>query len=150
MHQEKRGLETLEAWQRAQSLALAVCRDIVPRLPKTERWSLAIQIRRCAQSVPANIAEGFGRYYYQEGVRFCYVARGSLDELWSHLRLAVDLGYVKDADLARIWLALGDVRRLLNGYISFLKRSKRGADEPGAPRPIQDRTMKDLDRIDGE
>jgi four helix bundle protein len=143
MEKRKRGLESLEVWQRARSLALAVCRDIVPGLPEVERWSLAIQIRRSAQSIPANIAEGFGRYYYQEGVRFCYLARGSLDELWSHLRLAADLGYLTELEIDQIATKIEEVRRLLNGYIAFLRRSKRGAGEPGGPA-IQEVPAKDF------
>jgi four helix bundle protein len=133
MDKGKRGLESLEVWQRARSLALTVCRDIVPGLPEVERWSLGIQIRRSAQSIPANIAEGFGRYYYQEGVRFCYLARGSLDELWSHLRLSADLGYLTELEMDQIATKIEEVRRLLNGYIAFLRRSKRGAGEAGGP-----------------
>jgi len=46
------------------------------------------------QSIPANIAEGYGRYYYQDNVRFCYIARGSLEETLSHLVLAHELNYI--------------------------------------------------------
>ncbi len=54
-------------------------------LPPEEKWAMTQQIRRCTQSIPANIAEGYGRYYYQDNVRFCYNARGSLAETLSHL-----------------------------------------------------------------
>ncbi len=67
-----------------------------------EKWGLSQQIRRSAQSIPANIAEGYGRYYYQETIRFCYIARGSLEETLSHLVLAHELGYIPDR-LFAIW-----------------------------------------------
>lgn len=53
------------------------------------------QIRRAALSVPANIAEGFGRYHYLDKAKFYLNARGSLYELKSHLLIAQELGYLK-------------------------------------------------------
>ena len=89
----------------------------------------------------ANIAEGYGRYYYQDNVRLCYIARGSLDETINHLITALDLDYIP-RDLYDDLRALADeARRLLNGYINYLKRCKQGDNEPGshiAIREIQD------------
>ena len=76
-----KGLERLETWKKSRDFALSVYKEVLPLLPLEEKWGLNQQIRRSAQSVPANIAEGYGRYYYQENVRFCYVARGSLEEI---------------------------------------------------------------------
>jgi len=87
-------LETLGIWKKAMALALVVCRQVIPALPADEKWVLNQQIRRSAQSVPANIAEGHGRFYNQENIRFCYIARGSLIETYSHLALAHDLSYI--------------------------------------------------------
>jgi four helix bundle protein len=127
-----KGLDSLEVWQVAKTLAVFVCSDVLPKLPPEEKWSLTTQMRRSVQSIPANIAEGFGRYYYQEGVRFCYIARGSLEETYSQLCIARDLGYIDDELFAQVVEEVNKLRRLLNGYIAFLKRSKRGGDEQGA------------------
>jgi four helix bundle protein len=128
----ERGLHSLQVWNRALNLAVAITNQVLPLLPAEEKWSLAFQLRRSTQSIPANIAEGYGRYYYQEGIRFCYIARGSLEETYSHLTLAHQLGYIS-ADLhSSLSEEIQDVQRMLNGYISFLKRSKRGDKEPGA------------------
>lgn len=127
-----KGLESLEVWQIARGLAVRVCRDILPMLPPEEKWGLTTQMRKSAQSVSANIAEGFGRYYYQEGVRFCYIARGSLEETYSHLCIARDLGYINEERFEHITEYIDKLRSMLNGYIAFLKRSKRSVDEPGA------------------
>ena len=132
MSSEKTGIETLNVWQKAVDLAVTVCREIVPLLPTEEKYALAAQLRRSVQSIPANIAEGYGRYYYQDNVRFCYIARGSLEETLSHLILAHKLGYLSDSDLQSRTRQIDEIRRILNGYISFLKRSKRGENEPGS------------------
>jgi len=80
MEDEIKGLESLQVWQRSLVFAVKICKEVIPLLPKDERWVMGLQLRRSAQSIPANIAEGYGRFYYQEGVRFCYIARGSLEE----------------------------------------------------------------------
>lgn len=128
----EKGLESLQVWQKACSIAVLVCRDIVTRFPDDEKWSLSSQMRRSVQSIPANIAEGFGRYYFQEGIRYSYIARGSLDETYSHLNLAHSPGYISAEQYAGVKTQLQEVRRMLNGYIRFLKESKRGINEPGS------------------
>jgi four helix bundle protein len=90
------GLETLEAWKRAKDFALAIYKEVVPRLPADEKWNLTQQLKRAAQSIPANIAEVHGRYHFLDNVRFCYMARGSLTEVQSHMTLAHELGYLSD------------------------------------------------------
>ena len=128
----ERGLESLQVWRKAQNVAVLVCRDIVTGFPEDEKWSLSSQLRRSVQSIPANIAEGFGRYYFQEGIRYSYIARGSLDETYSHLNLAHRLGYINKDQFESVKTQLQEVRKMLNGYIRFLKESKRGISEPGS------------------
>ncbi|HEX6306523.1 MAG TPA: four helix bundle protein [Anaerolineales bacterium] len=126
------GLQSLQVWQRSVSLAKCIYDQVLPALPEDEKWSLSNQLKRAAQSIPANIAEGYGRFYYQEGIRFCYIARGSLEETFTHLFLAHELGYISDEIFVPISAELSDIRRMLNGYIAYLKKTKRGKDEPGA------------------
>ena len=132
------GLDTLEAWKRSKDFAVRIYKDILPLLPAEEKWNLNQQIRRSAQSVPANIAEGHGRFYYQENVRFCYIARGSLTETYSHLALAQELSYISPAIYKEMKNQIEELIRIINGYIAFLKRSKRGANEPGANQTIRE------------
>ncbi len=87
-------LDKLEVWVRAKDFALAVYKEVVPCLPVDEKWNLVQQLKRAAQSVPANIAEGHGRYHFLDNVRFCYFPRGSLTEVQSHMALAHELGYL--------------------------------------------------------
>ncbi len=147
---DDKGLETLQIWQRALEFATKVCREITPSFPKEEKWALTNQTRRSAQSGPANIAEGYGRYYYQDNVRFCYIARGSLEETFSHLVLAKNLGYLSDQVFNNINTEIQELRRMLNGYIAFLKRSKRGENEPGANRSVREAEVPYTTELDEE
>jgi four helix bundle protein len=132
------GLETLEAWKRAKDFAVKVCKEILPLLPAEEKWSLSQQIRRAVQSVPANIAEGYGRYYFQETIRFCYIARGSLSESYTHITIAYELGYLQDEVYTDLRKQVGELIRIINGYIAYLKRAKIGANEPGAGNAVRE------------
>ena len=135
---EDKGLETLQVWQRAMAFAVKVCRQVLPSLPSQEKWSLVDQLRRSVQSIPANIAEGYGRFYYQESIRFCYIARGSLGETFNHIMLAQRLNYLNDETFQSLTSEIQEIRRMLNGHISFLKASKRGAAEPGASLAVHE------------
>lgn len=66
-----KSLETLNTWVKAKEFALRVYREAVPVFPNEEKWSMAQQIRRSVNSIPANIAEGYGRFHYQDNIRFC-------------------------------------------------------------------------------
>jgi len=132
------GLETLEAWKKSKGFAIRVYREILPLLPVEEKWNLNQQIRRAVSSVPANIAEGHGRYYYQDNIRFCYIARGSLTETYSHIKLASELGYIPAERQKEITKLIEELARIINGYIAYLKRSKIGANEPGANQFVRE------------
>lgn len=122
-------LDQLEVWKRAKDFAVSVYKEVVPHLPADEKWNLAQQLKRAAQSIPANIAEGHGRYHYLDNVRFCYIARGSLTEVQSHLTLSHDLGHLPDDIYDRITFEAESIGRQLNNYIAYLKRSKQGEKE---------------------
>jgi four helix bundle protein len=79
----------LQVWQLARELRRAVY-AVCLSFPADERFTLAQQLRRATISVTANIAEGFGRYSYQENIQFCRLARGSAYEVRDHLITATD------------------------------------------------------------
>jgi len=132
------GLDRLQVYQAAQDLAKFIYRHVLKELPTEERWALASQIRRSASSIPANIAEGYGRYYYQETIRFCYLARGSLMELMSHIELAVDQEFFEEDIVEHVKRKADTTLKLIHGYIKYLKRSKRGQNEPGSQNKVKD------------
>jgi four helix bundle protein len=133
-----KGLETLQVWQKAMAFAVKVCRQVLPLLPLQEKWSLVDQLRQSVQSIPANIAEGYGCFYYQESIRFCYLARGSLEETFNHISLAQRLDYLNEETFQSLTSEIQEIRRMLNGYIIFLKTSKRGASEPGTSLAVHE------------
>jgi four helix bundle protein len=133
-----RSLETLETWKKAKEFALRVYREVLPLLPSEEKWNLNQQLRRSSNSVPANIAEGYGRFYYQDDIRFCYIARGSLEETLSHLVMCCELKYVSKPLFDSLEQDGEKLTQLINGYIGYLKRSKQGQNEPGAIHSVRE------------
>lgn len=125
------GLDTLKVWLESVDLVNVIYKEVLPHLPEEEKWGLNSQVRRAVQSVPANIAEGYGRYYYQDNIHFCYIARGSLDETYSHLTIAKNLGYITENSFQNIQQQINQIRKMLNKYIIYLKNSKKGINEPG-------------------
>jgi four helix bundle protein len=132
------GLQKLEVWKRAKDFALRIYQDVLSLLPPEEKWNLGSQLRRSSLSISANIAEGYGRFYYQENVRFCYTARGSLEETLSHLVFSFEAKYIPDTLFKELSAEGDEIGRMLNGYITFLKRNKQGANEPGSVHAIQE------------
>jgi four helix bundle protein len=120
-----RDFEDLVAWKLARNLRMLIC-VLVKKLPIEERFALNSQIRRAAQSIGANIAEGFGRYSYQENIQFCRLARGSAYEVRDHLATASDAKYISEAEYAEADALAQRVIQTLNGYIRAT--SKRQAE----------------------
>ena len=129
---KEQGLETLNVWRRAMDFAVRICFEILPSFPADERYALCAQLRRAVQSIPANIAEGYGRFHYNDSTRFCYIAWGSLEETRSHLIYAREMGYILDDVYSPLSQEMESLRRMINGYISYLKTNRPGDREPGS------------------
>jgi four helix bundle protein len=132
------GLKRLKVWGKANNFALKIYKQILSLLPVEEKWNLNQQLRRSSLSISANIAEGYGRFYYQENVRFCYIARGSLEETLSHLTFAVEAKFISAILYEQLEKEGEEIDKMLNGYIAYLKKSKQGANEPGANAVISE------------
>jgi four helix bundle protein len=116
--------EELEAWKLARSLRKEFSK-LTAELPKEEKYRLTDQIIRASRSVTANIAEGFGRYHYQENIQFCRISRGSLMELIDHLTVALDENYIPADLFERLRIQVLDNIKVLNGYLAYLNKSKK-------------------------
>jgi four helix bundle protein len=132
------GLNRLEVWKRAKDFALRIYREVLPDLPAEEKWGLAQQLCRSSTSISANIAEGYGRFYYQDNVRFCYTARGSLEETLSHLVFCHEAGFVSKPVYKSLAQEGAEIGKMLNGYIAYLKSGKQGENEPGAKMALRE------------
>ena len=97
--------------------------------PEAEKFKLTDQIIRSSRRVTACLAEGYGRYYYKENIRFCRMARGSLLETLEHLITSFDSNYITAEHLKDFKNEIDTCGRLLNGYIAYLKKAKPEKDE---------------------
>jgi len=111
-----RDFKDLEVWRAARILRRDVY-QLSLLLPDYEKFALASQLRRAATSVTANIAEGFGRFGYQENAQMCRQARGSVYEIRDHLTTCVDQRYVSLEEARRLDRLAQRVAQMLNGYL---------------------------------
>jgi four helix bundle protein len=119
----KSTFETLEVWKEARELRKEIS-ALSKRLPPVEQYRLADQMIRASRSVTANIAEGHGRYHYQENIQFCRQSRGSLYELLDHLTVALDEDYIPEETFKSFRSKIFNVTKILNGYIRYLQGKK--------------------------
>jgi four helix bundle protein len=125
-----RDFKDLVTWRFARNLrgkAYAICN----RFPKAETFALSSQMRRAAISVGANIAEGYGRFSYQQNIQYCRQSRGSVYELRDHLTGALDAGYIAQSEYAEIDALAVSVTKLINGYIRSTRSKKQKAGASG-------------------
>jgi len=111
----------IEAWKLAKELRIAVY-GVIKILPIEEKYDLASQMRRDAISCTANIAEGYGRFHYQENIQFCRISRGSMYEMQDHLITCLDNGYISKEVYDKIWNLSMNAIKALDGYIRYLKK----------------------------
>lgn len=110
----------LKVWEKAHALALEVYQK-TKDFPGEERYGLTSQMRRCAMSVPTNIAEGCGRGSDSEMARFLQIAMGSACELEYTLLLAKDLGMLNGPGHEALAPKLAEVKRMLASFIKKLR-----------------------------
>lgn len=111
----------LDVWQQAMRLVEAVY-AATGSFPSSELYGLTSQTRRCAVSIPSNIAEGRGRKGTREFINFLAIAYGSLCELQTHLELAHRLRFLDKVVHDRLQIQTDEVGRMLNGLMNSLGR----------------------------
>ena len=115
--------EDLEVYKAAREYRKKIYR-LLKKLPAEERFNLQSQMRRAAISVTNNIAEGHGRFHYQENIQFLRQSRGSLEELIDDLNVCLDEKYVGDEEIETLKQESYDVLRKINGYVAYLRKRK--------------------------
>jgi len=115
--------ESLDVWKECRIYRKEIS-GTVKSFPNEEKFRLTDQLIRASRSVTANIAEGHGRYHFQENSQFCRHARGSLSETLDHLICALDENYISEIQLNKLREQYEKCMKLLNGYIGFLQKQK--------------------------
>jgi len=113
----------LDAWKLCRELRNEIWL-LVKSFPYEEKHVLTDQMIRASRSATNNIAEGFGRFHFQENIQFCRVARGSLHEMLDHISCAYDCSYIDISTNNKFNEMIIRAIKVLNGYINFLKNSK--------------------------
>ncbi len=117
-----KSFEEMEVWKKSREFRIQVA-NVAKSFPKEEKYRLTDQIIRASRSIPANIAEGFGRFHHQENIQFCRIARGSLYETLEHIICAFDEKYITEEVYQELRNQFNDILKLLNGYIAYLNKS---------------------------
>lgn len=113
--------QQLTVWQKAFELSIKIFR-ITSKFPKSELYGLVSQMRRCAVSIPSNIAEGYSRGYRQEYIQFLRTAFASGAELETQLLISRELVFLTLKEFDELNSLLLEVQKMLNKLISSLNR----------------------------
>ncbi len=120
--QSNQSFTDLNVWKKARELKNEI-QDLINTFPSEEKFRLSDQLIRSSRSINAAIAEGHGRFSYKDQLHFCIIARGSLSETLNHLIDAFDCKYINNEQLNNYKIKITEVEKLLNGYISHLRKS---------------------------
>ena len=125
--------EDIQAWQEARVLTQMVYAvSTKGRFAQDRR--LASQIQAAAGSVMNNIAEGFDAQSDKEFIRFLIYARRSATEVQSELYIALDQQYITDEEFTAIYEKATEAKRLINGFIRYLRQSPQQAQRTTRPK----------------
>jgi len=105
----------LKIWQKGFHLALCIY-TLTKNFPPREKFGIIDQMRRCAVSIPSNIAEGAGRKANKDFSRFCSIAQGSCNELETQLLLAQELKYITPEQTIEIREAIVEISKMINSF----------------------------------
>jgi four helix bundle protein len=117
---EIRNFKDLQIWQRGMDIA-EQCYFLTKKFPKEELYGLTQQIRRASTSIPANIAEGYGRRSSGDYIRFLNISQGSINELETHLLVAVRVELCTSKDIELIIQYLHEETRMIISLIRKLQ-----------------------------
>ncbi len=123
MKSQIKSFTDLEVWQKAREIRKQIYR-ISMSLPADEKYNLGLQMRKAAVSLTANIAEGYGRFHFQENIQFLRTSRGSAYELVDHVITCKDQNYISAEMAEDINAQLVHCIRLIDGLVRYLKSRK--------------------------
>jgi len=117
-------IEDIEVYNLAETFAEDIW-NIVIALPTIAKDTMGKQLIRSAESISANIAEGFGRYHYKDNKNFCYYSRGSIIETKSWLRKALSRKLISEKEYSTLLQKLETIHLKLNIYIKYIGKLEK-------------------------
>ncbi|MGZ3873626.1 MAG: four helix bundle protein [Mucilaginibacter sp.] len=115
------GFTDLEVWKKSRALRNTIA-EIAKSFPDDEKYRLTDQVIRSSRSIGNNIAEGQGRFHYNDSSRFPINARGSAAETIDHLIIACDNKFIDQQTFKSLKTDCEECIKMINGYIAYLKK----------------------------
>ncbi len=112
----------LIVWKKSYELSILIYK-LTKKFPKDEVYGLTSQIRRCAVSIPSNIAEGYSRYRKLEFAHFLQISFASGAELETQILISKDLNYISQSEFDEVSSLLIEVMKMLNSLMSKVRLS---------------------------
>ena len=109
----------LKVWQKSMDFVVEVYK-VTRKFPKEEVFGIVSQMRRSALSIPSNIAEGYGRLYDKETMKFLSNALGSASELETQILISKDLGFLCVEEAQELKLQIEEIIRMLSGLVKSM------------------------------
>lgn len=128
-YKKEKDFTSLLCWQDARKMKLFFYNEVIPKLPSYEESNLKSQMRHASVSSTANIAEGYGRYNYQDSTRFYRISRGSTFELKDHLISCKDLKYINKEVYDKGLILIENAKIKINGYIRYVQNLKKNQNK---------------------
>ncbi|MFQ5583853.1 MAG: four helix bundle protein [Calditrichia bacterium] len=116
-------LDDFELYKQAREFRKRVY-SVIKQLPPEEKYALDPQMRKAAISVTNNIAEGHGRWHFQENIQFCRISRGSIEEIIDDINTCIDEGYCKEIKFNELKDEAYNLIKQINSYLAYLKSKK--------------------------
>jgi four helix bundle protein len=115
--------EDLFVYQKAREFSRNISK-LVKELPEDEKYKLKDQMTRARRSITNNIAEGYGRFHYQENIQYCRQSRGSICEILDDLIECDDEKYIGEDEFRSLKEEGYGLLKILNKYIAYLQKAK--------------------------
>lgn len=109
-------------WQKSMALVTKIYLK-TNTFPKEEAYNLTSQIRRCAVSIPSNIAEGYGREGNKDYLRFLNISLSSLFELQTQIEISKNIGFINDDIFKELYEDAREIERMLTSFINKIKNT---------------------------
>jgi four helix bundle protein len=112
----------LIVWRKAIDFVTSIYK-LTTSFPTNELYGLSLQIRRCAVSIPSNIAEGYGRRSTKDYIRFLNIAMGSIYELQTQLEIGLNLNFISKSNYESNYKKIREIEIILRSLITKIHQS---------------------------